>query len=340
VPDDAATALRQALEEASRLRRENAQLAQQSRESRTQLHGEAGARIAAQDTAIDGLISAAEQQNAAAQAEHERLLTEGDFKGATAATARMVEASTRIAHLRSQKDQVALQRANYERATTQQDTSPPADQQPDPMAGMNERERQWVAEHPAYLNDPTFRNRAAGAAGYAINTLGMNRDSQEYIDFVNRSLAGQGPAPMSIPADNGEGTDPANSDVTVPRMPAPEVPRPISADPNDPEMRSATEMVDQMYPQQRAIGNGGDGIRSIAAPPTRTIRELSRQHQRGRAIEPTLEEYDTALRLIPDILGAEGLAMSDEDKIRTYHAWYNAPSSQRKLRRWYGRDAA
>ena len=108
---------------------------------------------------------------------------------------------------------------------------------------------------------------------------------------------------------------------------------------SDPAMKIATDMVDEMYPQTRAIGNGGAGIRNIAAPPSRVIRQLNQQHSRGGMIEPTLEELDTARRIIGDI-APDIAAQGDEEIIRHYHAWYNAPSSKRKLRRWYGRDAA
>jgi hypothetical protein len=335
--DDAATALRQALEEASRLRRENAALTQQNRDGRTQLFGEAGARISAQDAAIDGQISAFEQQHAAAQAEHSRLLRDGDFAGASAATAKMVTASSRIETLRTQKDQVAQQRANLEHQQTQPTNQNPPEQDP-AFDNATERERQWIAEHPAFLADPHFRNRVNGAAAYAGQTLGLDRNSAEYIAEIDRIMShGSAPA-MSVPSvdPNDPGADTGASDVTVPRMPQPDVPPAVSVDPNDP-LSNETRMVDEMYPQTRAVGNGGAGIRSVAAPPTRRIQELSRAHAGGRAIEPTLEELDTARTIIPQILGAEGAAMSDEDKIRTYHAWYNSPSSQRKLRRWYGR---
>jgi hypothetical protein len=341
--DTAAVALRTALEEASRLRRENATLQQTTRERTSQLFGEAGARISATDSAIDGQIASAEREHEAAKAERSRLLKESDFDGESAATDRMIDARTRIESLRAQKSQVALQRANLERTQAQDPvlTGGNQQQQADPLDGMNERERQWVAEHPSYLSDREFQQRAMGAASYATNTLRLSRDSAEYIDFINRTLSQQSAPAASIRTDiDDDANSGATGDVVVPRMPLPDVPRPVPQNPDDPAMQVATTMVDEMYPQTRAIGNGGQGIRSIAAPPTRTIRELSRQHARGGVIEPTQEELMTARILIPDILGAEGAAMSDEDKIRTYHAWYNAPSSQRKLRRWYGRDAA
>lgn len=338
MPDDAATALRQALEEAARLRRENASLATQARQATTQAYGEAGARLSAQDAAIDGQIAAAEQEHTSNQETWERLQGEGDFKGAAAAMAKMIDASTRMASLRTQKEQLVLQRGQLER-NAPQDPAGGNGNQPDPLEGMNDRERDWVSQHPAYLTDPNFRRKAAAAAGYAVNVLNLSRESQEYLDYVNGAVEGNSPPAMSVPSvdPNDPYANNGAPDVTVPRMPQPEVPRPVSVTPDD--MPNEMQMVDQMYPQQRAVGNGGAGIRSIAAPPTRTIRELSRQHARGAAIEPTLEELDTARILIPAVLGAEGLAMSDEDKIRTYHAWYNAPSSQRKLRRWYGRAA-
>jgi hypothetical protein len=246
-----------------------------------------------------------------------------------------------MATLKQQKGQVALQRANLERSQTQQPTTGNNQQQqrPDPLDGMNEKERQWVAEHPAYLNDADFQQRAMGAASYAINTLKMSRDSDQYIDFINRTLSSSNaPAASISTTDDQGGADTGAPDVMVPRMPQPEVPRPVAQNADDPAMQVATEMVDQMYPQQRAIGNGGQGIRNIAAPPSRVIRELNRQHARGGVIEPTLEELDTARRIISDI-APEIAAKGDEEIIRTYHAWYHAPSSQRKLRRWYGRDA-
>lgn len=340
MPDDSATALRQALEDASRLRRENAALQQTARTATTQMFGEAGARIAAQDSAIDGQIVATEQLQAAAQAEHARLLAEGDFAGASAATARMVDASTRISSLRGQKEQVVLQRANLER-TQAQEPAGGNSQQGDPLEGMNDRERDWVSQHPAYLSDPIYRRKAAAAAGYAVNVLGHSRESQEYFEYVNDAVGGNAAPAITIRTDDNfdQGGGDA-SDVRVPRMPQPEVPRPVAQNrEDDPAMTIETNMVDEMYPQTRAIGKGGQGIRNIAAPPSRVIRELNRQHARGGVIEPTLEELDTARRIIADI-APDIAAQGDEEIIRTYHAWYNAPSSKRKLRRWYGRDAA
>jgi hypothetical protein len=342
MPDDAATVLLRALEDASRLRRENAELRQNTQRTTQQMFGEAGARISAQDTAIDSQIAAFEAQGSAARAEYERLLTEGDFKGATAANDRIIESTTRIASLRDQKERLVMQRHDLEQRQTQQPTNPQPSNQNDPLAGLNERERQWVAEHPAYLSDPDFAQRARNAAGYAANNLRLARDSDQYIDFINRSVSGQQAASISIPADDftgDAGGGDGNPNVAIPQMPIPETPRPVAVNPND-DLSNEMQMVDQMYPQQRAVGRGGQGISSVAAPPRRVIRELSNQLQRGRNIEPTVEELETARIIIPQILGAEGAAMSDEDKIRTYFTWNESPASKRKLRRWYGRDAA
>jgi hypothetical protein len=54
------------------------------------------------------------------------------------------------------------------------------------MQGLTQRERDWVNDHPAYFNDPAFRDRVTATAGYAATK--MDRNSQEYIDFINEDL--------------------------------------------------------------------------------------------------------------------------------------------------------
>ena len=105
-------------------------------------------------------------------------------------------------------------------------------------------------------------------------------------------------------------------------------------------MRVETEMIDQMYPQQRAIGKGGGGIRQVAAPPSRRIAELAARHARGGVIEPTMVELETARALIRDIAPEIAARGDDEEIVRTYYAWYHSPSAERKRARWYDESAA
>jgi hypothetical protein len=93
-----------------------------------------------------------------------------------------------------------------------------------------------------------------------------------------------------------------------------------------------TAIVDEMFPQARAAGKGGAGIRSVAAPPTRSVRDFSDRQAQGRYIEPTPEEFELSQLLYEQINGRP--ADNPAEAVRWYHAGYNSPSAQRKLKRW------
>lgn len=347
-------ALRRALDEALRLRSQNTQLEQQRDAALMQARGEATSRVAAEETAIDNAIAVTETERNSLQNELTRLQEEGKFGEASAIVAKMTDASARLQTYRQQKEQVAGRR---EQIASQPAAAPNGQQQSDPLAGLSERERAWVETNPRYRDDAAFRQRAAAAAGYAINVEGIERDSDDYFDFINQRLnpsAGNG-AGSQQPQKNGA----ADGGTVLQDPPGPVEPPAIRIDPgamaggspfssgaaptraqmDDGSLANETQMVDQMFPQQRAVGNGGDGIRQVAAPPTRRIFDLARQHSGGRTIDATMEELETARTLARDIdpeLYGRG---SDQEIVAWYYNLYNSPSSKRKLRRWYGNAA-
>jgi hypothetical protein len=336
MPDDPALQLRAALEEAARLRAANAGLTRERDQAAASARTEAGGRIAAEESAIDSALAAAQEEKRGQERELAELQAEGKFTEAAALIGKMTDTSARIQSHQQRKEDLAGRRAQAEQRPE------PRQEQQDPLAGLSERERAWVAEHPAYLTDAAYARKVAAAANYATETLGYSRDEDRYIKFVDEALNGRVEPAAPAPRVAAEpAAEPAAGDVRISvsaANPEPQEPAAMPANPADRPVRIEDEMVEQMFPQQRAVGNGGAGIRQVAAPPSRRIRDLSNQYAGGQDIIATPEELETARILMRDIM-PEVAQEGDEAILRQYHVLYNSPSSRRKLRKWYGANA-
>ena len=350
---DPNVALRAALDSANRA---NAELRRERDTAVTTARSATAQTYATQEIALDNAIAALTQQREGLKAAWATLQETGDFKGASDVLERMTDASARIAQYQAQKGQVTAQRQQ-------------AEQQPQPTGPQyNPTEQAWIDANPRYTTDPTFQAKAQAAAVHASNVLGLVKDSPEYWAQIERTVypersqdtppAGNQRQAAEPNADLGDGGDGSPfSDTGEPFDDTGAEPPPVvmqrdhhnleatvPAATNDaPVMRiSAVPDDQQPAPQQRQlpVGRGGEGMRSVAAPPSRRVAQLAGQRaSRNGVIEPTQGEYETAITLYDQINPDQAATESDEGKVRWYALNYNSPSAQRKLRKWYGNVA-
>lgn len=339
---DVNAALRAALDRAASFQRERDAAVRERDQVRGQLRVESGGRLAAQEIAIDNAIAHAETERAGLQRDWANLQAEGKFEEAGAVLAKMTDAAARIAQYRGQKEYVAQQRA-----AAPSETEAPTIEAPPPAPVYSAAEQSWIERNPQYLSDPAFKARVDGAYVYATTSLGKARGSEDAIREVDRllGLSAAPPAPATDPApDNAAGNtaaadapqgamprhDTIDAGVKLPTIEAPAMRIPTADNgASQPEDLSA---VDERFPHQPAIGKGGAGIRSVAAPPTRDVQNFSNRAAQGRYIEPTADEYELSQLLYQQINGTD--PETPEAAVRWYHAAYNSPSAQRKRQRW------
>ena len=333
-------------------------------EARNQLRGETVNRVAAQEQAVDNAIVAAESERSSLTERWSVLQAEGNFAEAGKVMGQMAEASARVDRFKAQKDWLSGQR--------QQAATQPAPT--DPLANYNDAERSWISQNPAYLSDPAFKRKVDFAAMEAIERKGLVKDSQEYFEHVDRSVhpdryAAAAPQATEQAARQPEGgaiqardaAAPAGQDdddsplsgaeISVDTTSPPQQqhtrdanPAPVSTDGPVMRIETTADGADGAVGSQpqtrppRAVGNGGGGIRAVAAPPSRRIVQASNQAARGGMIEPTMEELLTA-RSLYDAIEPNATDRSDIAAVRWYHAMAHHPSHQHTRRRNWARDS-
>ena len=319
--------LRAALDEAQR--RTEAERTRRV-EAETRLRSETGTRFAAQETAVETALSQAEGNAATLEQRFTALQEEGKFSEAARVMREMGDTTARIAQLKGQKDWFAQQK--------QQAAAPAAD----PLDRFNATERDWIARNPRYLDDPNFARKVNAAATYAMEFEGHSKDSPEYWQSIERRVQGGqqqqtqaevgdgGSAGGQAPAgDAGNGAGGGN-DGPLEQQHTMSVPV-IQPSVDAPVMKINLDPAEERQP--RAVGKGGGGMRAVAAPPSHRIHEVSsRLAGASRGIEPTQQEYDTAVALY-DSIEPNAQDRSPDTVIRWYHALYHSPSHQRTRRR-------
>jgi hypothetical protein len=364
VPPDPTAALRAALDAANR---RVADTQAQNTDLQTRLRSETSNRFVAQEAAVDNAIAQAEAEAGTYQRQWSALQAEAKFDEAGDALRKMTEATARAQQARAQKDWLAGQRQNAQ--------AQPA-QQTDPLAGYAPHARDWISRNQRFLTDETFKNKVLEKHFEAIGS-GKPEGSQAYYDLIERAVyperytddqatpqpqssahantqasdglasqeqSGEGATADSPLSDTGEDVqvsiEPSAADrhtlraaVNPVTIPANEMRIDLNADGTP-----ITEI--KQEPQTRAVGKGGPGISSVAAPPSRNINMGLQRTTGGRPQVLDSAEMDTALRLAeqlqPDLLERPNA----EIEVAKWYALLNSsPSAQRKLKKWYGGTA-
>jgi hypothetical protein len=327
----------------------------------TRVRAETTARFQAQEVALDTEITRSDEQAKSLQQRLTALQQEGDIAGASEVMRQMMGAEAHLAQLRTQKGALSQQKEIAER------------QAADPLASYLPAERDWIGRHQQYLTDAAYRDKVNASAGYATKVLGLVQGSPEYFKHIEDDLARQrgsstntsaqttntdpghaaggnaNDGALSAEPGGGDGDSPFSSggDLTSDGPPVVlqqqhtlEAPI-VQATPERPAMSldanpGTTEQNQQQQQQTRAIGRGGDGIRSIAAPPTRRVIEASARAMqnagRGR-IEPTMEELQMARTLAESIEPEMYMRGDDAEMVRWYYTNAHSPTHQKTRRR-------
>jgi hypothetical protein len=355
-PNAETEALRAALAAATRREQVAVQGATQLQQ---QLRVETGKQWASQESQIDGAITQTDGEVNAYKSQWATLQKDGEFDKAADAMAKMSDASARLQSLRDRKAWVGEQRQIADR----QAAAPPAPAQTTYTAA----EQTWIARNPAYTADPAFQKKANAAAAYARDVRGLAQDTPEYFAEIEKAVypdrappaggdaAAQAAARAAAQVEGSDGGDSpfSGADPDAHAGDAPPVVTPmqqqhtLEAAPvgntrDAPVMRIDAVPADQQQQQQtRAVGKGGDGMRAVAAPPSRRIVEASQrsasQTRNGR-IEPTMMELETA-RSLYESIEPNATDRTDETIIRWYHALAHSPTHGSTRRRAWARDA-
>ncbi len=358
---DPTAALRSALDAANR---RAADVQAQNTDLQARLRTETSSRFVAQEAAVDNAIAQAEAEAGTYQRQWSTLQAEAKFDEAGEALRRMTEATSRATQARAQKEYLASQRQIAPAQPT------------DPLAGMAPHARDWIGRNPRFQSDEAFRNKVLEKHFEALNA-GHPEGSQAYYDRIERAVyperypPGRNQVEQSAPttterpdqtsgqtqgqAESGEGASADNplsetgeGDVEISIEPSAADRHTLRAAVN-PVTIPANEMrIDQnadgtpivevrQEPQTRAVGKGGPGLSSVAAPPSRNINMGLQRTTGGRPQVLDANEMDTAMRLAeqiqPDLLERPNA----EIEVAKWYALLNSsPSSQRKLKKWYG----
>lgn len=339
-PNPETQALKAALDAANR---ERATAVAQAQQATRELQTERAGRVSAQEQAIETSLTQARAEADTAQAEWVRCQQEGDFEKSGAALRKLNEATARADRFQAQKDWLAGQR----QAQEEQQRQPT-----DPLAKFNAAEREWIAKNPRYLEDMAFQRKVNAAALYAQEHEGIVKDSPQYWEFIERRLYPdryqQQPASDGRRENDTGGEAPAG-DITVDVGEVPDA----TAGMREHHTMDAPAMVIQpdapamrlderpQEPQARAVGRGAEGLRAVAAPPTRRIAETVSRQAQGQPLRPTAQEVEIARNLY-DQIEPKAEDRSIEAAVRWYAFMYNHPSHKNTRRkRWvYGENAA
>jgi hypothetical protein len=347
--------LRAALEAANR---RAAQAEGAAGELRSRLQSETTSRIQNQEASLDRLISQAEETSGALEREWARHQADGKFEEAAAAMRRMTENSALVSRYREQKQDLAQIRA-------QPTPSTPSD----PLASYSPAVRAWIGANPQFLSDGEFKEKAM-RGHHAALAQGHPADSREYFETVERHTYPErfeakpeaptaqtstnpsnpvNPSASDAPAgqvatDQSPLSQPSEQDVevVVDHTPADRSTRSMPAqqtsrqDLDIPAGNPDADIVIDQAPQIRAVGRGGAGIASVAAPPSRNIATAAARATGGGPISISPQEMEVAMSLAEDIEPA--VAQRGQIEVaKWYAALYGSPAVQRKIAKWDAR---
>ena len=174
---------------------------------------EAEARFAAEMRSLDDNIAAKESEASALEGEYARAYEAGDGTALAKAQRKIAAAEAKLTQMRDAKEHLT---ANKDALLAQAKQQRPAQQQGPDLSGYTVREREWIDEHPEYLTDRKFQARVM-SAHYAASAEGLQRDSDEYFEFLNERV-GNGKAAIAGAATSDP--RPANRAATPPAVPA------------------------------------------------------------------------------------------------------------------------
>jgi hypothetical protein len=135
---------------------------------------------------ITTALEARKGQMEALKSQYQAAFAEGDGGKMAAINSDMAMVGAQITQLEAGKGQLERRQAEVPAVTQAQPT--PAQIREQMTQGLNNRERDWVNDHPEYFDNPGFQKRVQAASLYAQEVKGLSRDSQDYIDLINREL--------------------------------------------------------------------------------------------------------------------------------------------------------
>ena len=358
--DAATAALRQALDRAAELGRQNTQIAGERDRARADLRTETANRLLAQETAVDNGIASAEAEHGAYKSQWAAAQAEADFPKAAEILGRMTEAAARLDRLKGQKEFLAHQRAQAASAPEQNTT--PASAATDQLSGYAPHAREWISRNPRFLESDSFRadvikhHHGALGAGHPEGSAAYYEHIERQV-YPERFASGGGGSPTTA-----QDTPPANSPDQIENGHdgSPQIvigdkdPNAMPANPNQPNIyrdglqlgvsADGSPVEIKQEEQVRASGRpGAPGARSVAAPPSRALTRLIGQHQRNGPIHISGEEMDHARSLFWSIEDpntsetARDIAAKGDIGIAEWYAGYRfSPAGDRYYRKHYG----
>ena len=145
----------------------------------------------AKSAVVDSNISAVDSAIAAAQAEadgfardQEAALAAGKFADAALAARKAARAEARIESLEQGKVNLTARKAEAPKQPAQSVEQSAFDKA---IANSPPRSQAWLRSHPDYVTNTTLNNKA-NAAHYSAVSTGLQPDTDEYFDYVERQL--------------------------------------------------------------------------------------------------------------------------------------------------------
>ena len=145
----------------------------------------------AQSAVVDANISTVDSAIAAAQAEadgfardQEAALAAGKFADAALAARKAARAEARIESLEQGKVNLTARKAEAPKQPAQSVEQSAFDKA---IANSPPRSQAWLRSHPDYVTNTTLNNKA-NAAHYSAVSTGLQPDTDEYFDYVERQL--------------------------------------------------------------------------------------------------------------------------------------------------------
>lgn len=180
-----------------------AEVAQQARHvEETSQRSAATAQLDAIKASLDSHMG----QLSALEAEYSKAMAEGEFDAAAKVQSKMAVMGGKIATLENGKASLEeqIKAEPQDTGRQQQQTQTPYQQREAYIQRYTPTVQAWLRgpHGERFFNDPDFQRRVIGAASYAENNKGLDKNSKDYIDFIETEV-GIRQAPVTPPADTG-----------------------------------------------------------------------------------------------------------------------------------------
>lgn len=184
VTDADLNALREQIKQADDKRKTAEQQLARERELRQEttgkLNNEVSQRFSAQESAIENAIVAATAEIDGLEKQQTALMEEGKFAEVSKMNRLIADAQFKLRDAERCKKQLETYKSaaavEAEKAKN------------DPLAGVPERSKKWIKEHPDFLNDPKYQARVM-AAHNLCEADGVETESDEYFRRLDEAVA-------------------------------------------------------------------------------------------------------------------------------------------------------